>query len=270
MSQEKVILVTGASRGIGRALADELAARGHKVYGTGRSWPDDKEALSFTPLDMDVKDDASVKAAVEKVIQDQDHIDILINNAGISHSGSIEETPLDVARDMFETNYIGVVRVVRAALPKMREQGAGTIAIVGSAAGKIGIPFQAHYAASKFAVEGLAEALHHELHQFNIRVILIEPGDVRTGIWEKSKSEAPAGSPYFESINRFLKVKDKEMGGSASPAEDVAKDITDIILSPTPKLRRPVAKGAAFFLLARKLLPDRIFLWAVAGNYKIR
>ncbi|HUT54255.1 MAG TPA: SDR family oxidoreductase [bacterium] len=269
MSGKMVILVTGASRGIGRALAEELVRRGHTVYGGGRSW-DDAAGLGFTPLDMDMRDDGSVKAAVERVAAEQGRLDVLVNNAGVSHSGSVEDTDLETAHAMFETNYLGVVRAVRATLPVMRKQGSGTIVNVGSAAGKIGIPFQAHYAASKFAVEGLSEALYHELKPFGLRVLLIEPGDVGTTIWERNKSRAPEGSPYFQAVERFLQVKDREMGARATSPEDVAREIAGIIESPSRRLRRPVARGAGLFLLARKLLPDRVFLWAVGRNYRIK
>ena len=267
MSVPRVALVSGASRGIGRALAVELAGRGIKVYGTGRSWPDDKSSLPFTPLDVDVTDDDSVEAGVGQVIEQSGRIDLLVNNAGVSHSGAIEETDLSVARAMFETNYLGVCRLIRAALPRMREQKAGTIAVVGSAAGKIGVPFQAHYAASKFAIEGLCESLYHELRPFGIRVLLIEPGDVRTGIWERSKSPVPKSSPYADAIDRFLKVKDREMGPAAAPAEDVAREIADVIESGTKRLRHPAPAGARLILFARKLLPDWLFFYAVARNY---
>ena len=269
MSGPLVMMVTGATRGLGRALAGELAKRGHKVYGLGRSW-EGNEALAFTPLIMDVREEASVKKAVERVLADEGRLDVVINNAGVSQSGSIEETPEEAARAMFETNYFGLARVIKAVLPIMRGQNSGTIVNVGSAAGRIGIPFQAHYASSKFAVEGLSEALYHELKEFKVRVLLIEPGDVRTSIWERSKSDAPESSPYSEAIKRFLAVKDREMGGKAAPPETVAREIADIVLSPTTRLRHPVAKGAALILFLRRVLPDRIFLWAVGRNYGIK
>lgn len=264
----EVILVTGATRGIGRALAGELARRGHKVYGAGRSWSDEEES-NFTRLKLDVTDDGSVKNAVAKVMEDSGRIDVLVNNAGISHCGSVEDTPEQIARAQFETNYFGVLKMIRETLPHMRGRERGTIAIVGSAAGKIGIPFQPHYAASKFAIEGLSEALRHELGPFGIRVLLIEPGDVRTAIWEGREHFMPEGSAYSDAIKRFLKVKAHEMGDAAAPPENAARQIADVIESNTKKLRHPAGKGAGFFLLARKLLPDSIFLWAVARNYKI-
>jgi len=269
VSEPKVVLVTGATRGIGRAIAAEFAQRGHAVYGGGRSWAEGPEDAPFTGLVLDINDDESVKAAVDRIMSEHGRIDVLINNAGISHCGPLEETPLDYARQVFETNYFGLLRITNAVLPAMRNQGSGTIANVGSAAGKIGIPFQGHYAGSKFALEGLSESLRYELLPFGIRMILIEPGDVATGIWERTKTPVPKGSAYSESMGRFLKVKENEMSGPATPPEKVAIQIADIIMSGTTKFRHPVAKMAGVFLFLRKILPDRIFLWAVGRNYGI-
>lgn len=269
MKAGKVFLVTGATRGIGRSLADELAGRGHIVYGTGRSWPDSGPALAFHPIAMDVQDAASVKAAVQQVLDAEDRIDVLVNNAGIGLSGSVEETPLEAARSLWETNYFGVVRTLQAVLPLMRKQGFGTIVNVGSAAGKIAIPFQSHYSASKFAIEGLTEALCQELHGSGIRVLLIEPGDVKTQIWERSEHSLEQTSPYLDALVRFHAVKKRDMGDSADTPARVSARIADIIESDTKTLRHPVAKKAGFFLLARKLVPDPIFLWAVRRSYRI-
>lgn len=269
MKDTKVFLVSGATRGIGRSLADELAGRGNIVYGAGRSWSDAEPVLTFHPIVMDVRDDESVRAAVREVFEAEQRIDGLINNAGISHCGSIEETAIERARELLETNYLGVVRTVQAVLPLMRRQGFGTILNVGSAAGKIAIPFQSHYSASKFAVEGLTEALHQELSGSGIRVLLIEPGDVKTTLWERSEHLLGEDSPYLDALVRFHAVKKKDMGEAADSPDRVAARIADILASDTRTLRHPVARKAGFFLLARKLLPDPIFLWAVRRSYRI-
>jgi len=270
VSSSEVVFVTGALRGIGRAVALEFARRGHKVYGGGRSRPEDFDELPFTGLALDVTDEESVGAAVKRIMDECDRIDVLVNNAGLSHCGPLEETPFDYVREVFETNYFGLLRCVNAVLPAMRNQGSGTIANIGSAAGKIGIPFQGHYSASKFALEGLSESLRYELLEFGIRVLLIEPGDVATDIWERTKTPVAESSPYSRSMGRFLTVKEKEMSGQATPPEEVAKDIANIILSKTTVFRRPVAKMAGMLLFLRKILPDSVFLWAVARNYGIK
>jgi len=269
MRDAKVFLVTGATRGIGRSLSDELAGRGHIVYGTGRSWSEAEPPLAFHSITMDVRDDESVQAATRKVIDAEHRIDVLVNNAGISLSGSIEETSVEKVRHLLETNYLGVVRTLQAVLPLMRTQGFGTIVNIGSAAGKIAVPFQSHYSASKFAVEGLTEALYQELSGSGIRVLLIEPGDVKTTIWERSEHQLEEDSPYLDALVRFHAVKKKDMVDSADSPARVAHRIADIIESDTRTLRHPVAKKAGLFLLARKLLPDPIFLWAVRRNYRV-
>lgn len=269
MKDAKVFLITGASRGIGRALAEDLAGRGHRVYGTSRSWSGSAPPLRFQAVTMDVRSDESVRGAVSKVSEEGEHIDVLVNNAGISHCGPVEETPVESVRDLFETNYLGAVRTVRAVLPLMRRQGSGTIVNVGSAGGKIAIPFQAHYSATKFAVEGLTEALWQELRGHGIRVLLIEPGDVKTEIWERSRHVLEKDSPYLDALIRFHAEKKKDMGEAADSPARVAARVADIIESDTRALRHPVARNAAFFLLARKLLPDSIFLWAVRRSYRI-
>ncbi len=269
MPEPKIILVTGATRGIGRVLAEELSRRGHKVYGAGRSWKGDED-IPFIPLTMDVTEEASVSSAVSRVIDEVGRLDVLLNNAGIGQSGSIEESQVDAARRVFETNYFGAVRLLKAALPEMRQQGSGTIAVVGSAAGRIGIPFQGHYAASKFAVEGLCESLSHELRSFGIRVLLFQPGDVGTDIWEKTEHVRPPDSPYEKALVRFHKVKAKEMGKAADKPENVARGIARVIESNTKRLRHPVARGSNFILFMRKILPDSLFLKAVARNYLVK
>ena len=266
MSGKKVALVTGASRGIGRALSEALVERGYLVYGGARSWSAD-EKTGFTRLKLDVSDPGSAQEAVERAVGEQGRLDLLVNNAGVGQSGSVEETKLSALREVFEINYQGPVNMIRAALPRMREQGSGVIVNVGSVAGKIGLPFQGHYSASKFALEGLSESLYHELKPFGIRVVLIEPGDVGTEIWSRTEHLIPEGSPYAPWLEKFHEVKRKEMGEKADPPEKVARQIIKAIESRSGRLRWPAARGAGLILTGRKLLPDRLFLRLVAGNY---
>jgi NAD(P)-dependent dehydrogenase (short-subunit alcohol dehydrogenase family) len=266
--KNKIILITGASQGIGQAVANEFLQRGHIVYGTSRKWKENADT-GFNNLDMDIVDPKSVEVGIKAIIEKEGRLDVLINNAGISHTGSIEDISTDIARSVFETNYIGTVNTIKAALPLMRKQGGGDIVNIGSLAGKIGVPFQAHYSASKYAIEGLSEALAHEVRKFGIRILLIEPGDVGTEIWENTDKAIAPDSVYKNALDRYFAVKENEMGTNADPPENVARKIADIVLSDTKTLRHPVAKGAVFMMIARKLLPDFIFIPLVARNYKI-
>lgn len=265
----KIVLITGASRGIGYALAVEMAARGNSVYGAFRTLPEKRPP--FVPVEMDVTDRDSVDRAVASVLEKEGAIDILVNNAGINVCGPLEETSIEDGRLVFETNYFGPLNVIRAVLPSMREKERGTIANVGSAAGKITIPFQGHYSASKHAVEALSEALWHELKPFGIRVLLFEPGDVGTDIWKNTQKPPAEKSAYGGFLEVFYRVKEKEMDGArATPAEKTALRMADVLLSGTTQLRHPVARMAGVFLFLRKILPDRVFLYSVGKNYGIR
>ena len=180
-------------------MAQSLADKGYRVYGASRSSEAKVENVSI--IEMDVTSDESVREAVSKILSDAGRIELLVNNAGISVAGAVEEIPVEKAREQFETNYFGVIRTILAVLPHMREQKSGIICNIGSVAGKIGIPFQAHYSASKFAIEGLSEALAIELEPFGIRVILIEPGDVKTSIWQNRIHCQEKDSPYSKQLD---------------------------------------------------------------------
>ncbi len=186
----RVVLVTGASSGIGRACAEFLAGRGYRVYGGSRRLVAGSVVESIS---MDVGDDASVHAAVSTILAREGRIDILVNNAGIAIAGAVEDTSVEEARDQFDVNFFGVLRVCRAVLPAMREQGAGYIVNIGSIGGLIAIPFQGFYSASKFALEGLSESLRLEVRQFGVHVVLIEPGDHRTGLTDNRRRTAESG-----------------------------------------------------------------------------
>jgi NAD(P)-dependent dehydrogenase (short-subunit alcohol dehydrogenase family) len=174
----KVVLVTGASSGIGQAIARRLAARGWRVFGTSRNQASDFDGIDMLPMDVD--DDDSVARTVAAIVEKTGRLDAVVNNAGWALMGPIEDTPIAEARAQMETNFFGVLRVRRAVLPVMREQRAGHIVNISSLGGIFGMPFSGIYSASKFAVEGLSESLRLETHRFGVRVVLIEPGDARS------------------------------------------------------------------------------------------
>jgi len=176
----RVVLITGASRGIGKACAERLVAEGDNVYGTSRHPEAENGDRNLHMLAMDVNRDESVNAAVNKILAVERRIDVVINNAGFGIAGSVEDTSVEEGKSLFETNFFGVLRVCRAVLPTMRNMGRGTIINISSLGGRIGLPYQGLYSATKFAIEGLSEALRMELRQFGIDVTLVEPGDVCT------------------------------------------------------------------------------------------
>jgi NAD(P)-dependent dehydrogenase (short-subunit alcohol dehydrogenase family) len=181
VQRQRVALVTGASSGIGQATADLLAANGFTVLGTSRT-PSSGAARSYPLLPLDVRLDTSVDAAVQAVLDRVGRIDVLINNAGYAQSGAIEENSIADAQAQFETNVFGVMRMINAVVPLMREQGGGRIINISSVLGQVAFPYLGLYAAGKFALEGLTEALRDELRTFNIHVALIEPGFVKTNL----------------------------------------------------------------------------------------
>ncbi|MFL5051311.1 MAG: oxidoreductase, partial [Xanthobacteraceae bacterium] len=178
----RVVLITGASSGIGRATAELLAARGHRVFGGVRAAATARPLAGVELVPLDVRDEASVKACVEEVRRRAGRIDVLINNAGVNLVGAVEETSISQAQALFDTNVIGVLRMIQAVLPGMRRQGAGQIVNISSILGLLPAPFMGLYASTKHAVEGLSESLDHEVRAFGIRVVLIEPHYIRTNL----------------------------------------------------------------------------------------
>jgi NAD(P)-dependent dehydrogenase (short-subunit alcohol dehydrogenase family) len=222
---------------------------------------------------MDVTDAASVQAAVDRVLAEAGRIDVVVNNAGIGYAGAVEDTSLAEARATFETNFFGALRVCKAVLPAMRAQGAGLIVNVSSIGGLMGLPYQGLYSASKYALEGLSEALRIEVRPFGVRVVLVEPGDIRTAFTANRRSvqraEDPA-SPYREQYRRTLaRIEADEVGGA--PPEVVARTVARIVANPRPRLRYvvgPFYEQVAVWI--KRLVPAGLFEWLMRMNYRIR
>ena len=257
----KKVLVTGASRGIGMAIALYLADRGYSVVGTSRFTDKLPASLKNHPflrfVAMDVTDIQAVPGAVGEAARILGGIDVLVNNAGISHIGPFEEIPDDQARRIMMTNFFGAGAVIRAVLPHLRDAGGGLIINVTSLAGQIGVPYQTFYCASKFALEGLSEALRLELFSQNIRVVVVEPGDIKTDIGDH-RLLCEAAIPQYkagfaaacEAINRSV--------GKAGPPEDVARVVLSVIRAKNPRLRYVAGKGAVSTSFLVRLLPRRL------------
>ena len=267
----RVVLITGASSGIGEACARYLAERGFRVFGTSRRGAraarDGVEMVA-----MDVDSDASVEAGVAEVLQRAGRIDAVVNNAGWALAGAVEDTSADEARAQMETNLFGVWRVCRAVLPAMRAAGRGHIVNIGSIGGRIGLPYQAAYSASKFAVAGFTEGLSGEVRPFGIHAVLIEPGNYRTGRTAQRRIAAAAGngSAYAAAFGKALQVIERDENRGGAP-EEVARLVHRVLSSRSPKMRYmvgPVSERLAA-ALGKALLPGRTFERVVMGVYGI-
>ncbi|HEU4324538.1 MAG TPA: SDR family oxidoreductase [Roseiflexaceae bacterium] len=267
-----VALITGASSGLGRAIAAHLHRAGWRVFGTSRSaQPGGCAPEGFALLRMDVDCDESVGAAVQTLLEATGgRLDLLVNCAGFGIAGSVEDTTVEEARRLFETNLFGVWRVCRAALPAMRRRRAGTIINVSSLAGLISIPFQAAYSASKYALEGLTEALSAEARPFGVRVVLVEPGDFRTGFTDRREHVAAACNPaYAARMRASVAVMERDERGGADPAV-AARLVERIAHTRNPRLRYIVGLPFAHIaVLLKRVVPARLFEWGLMKYYRI-
>lgn len=262
------VLITGASSGIGAATARRLVADGFQVFGTSRK-PRRQTDDGIHWIEMDVCDDASVDRGVDTVARLAGGLDAVVCNAGMGIFGSIEEVTIEDARTQLETNFFGVLRVLRAVLPGMRVAGTGRVLIVGSLAGRAPIPFQGHYSASKAAVDALAASLANEVRPFGLHVSLIEPGDIRTPFNEAMRWEtSPPRSAYAESIARCEHVI-RESLPEAPPPEVVARTIARALSARRPRARYTVGADSWLVPIGRRLLPDRISLDLIRRHFDL-
>jgi NAD(P)-dependent dehydrogenase (short-subunit alcohol dehydrogenase family) len=265
-----VALITGSSSGIGLAAAAHFARQGHEVWAGVRNPATatdlqqtlERDALPIRVISLDVDDPASVQLAVDEVHAKAGRIDVLVNNAGIGGGGPIEDVPVDWARSLFETNYFGVVRMVQAVLPRMRQRRSGTIVNVSSIAGRLAIAGHGHYSAVKHALEAMSEALAQEVQRFGIRVAIVEPGVVVTPIFSKARRFADPASPYFDHVRRLLLLYQKQMPHAAQPA-DAARVIYEAATTDEPKLRWLVGEDARLLVAGRQRTSDEEY---VAGG----
>jgi NAD(P)-dependent dehydrogenase (short-subunit alcohol dehydrogenase family) len=267
-AKPRVALITGASSGIGAACAARLAADGHRVFGTTRGTKPGAPA-SIEWLTLDVRDEASVADGVAQVIETAGRIDVLVNNAGIGIAGAVEDTaPDDLVRQL-DTNLLGPLRVLRAVVPHMRERGSGRIVQISSLAGRIGVPFQGAYSASKFALEGLSESLALELRPFGIDVVLVQPGDVRSGFGAaRTWTAAARANPLYRERAARAVAAMEQAERAGPPPERVAHLVARIVTARRPRLRyvcaTPLERSA---LLLQRLLPGRVFEAIVRAVY---
>jgi NAD(P)-dependent dehydrogenase (short-subunit alcohol dehydrogenase family) len=268
MAEKRVVLVTGASSGVGRATAELLAQSGYRVFGTSRK-PDggsNDSAVEMVPLD--VRSDESVAACLSAISDRAGRLDILVNNAGFELAGALEELSLDEAKDQFETNFFGAVRMVKAVLPMMRRERQGQIINITSLAGHSAVPFMGIYSASKFALEGYAEALRLEVKPFNIRVSLIEVGFLRTPMMTHRQMAARPIADYDPWRQRAYEAVHAAEEKGPGP-ELVAKTVLEIATSKTPRLRYVAGQQAKLITNLRRFLPAGAYEQGVRRTFSL-
>jgi len=272
--ENKVIVITGASSGIGKSSAAYLASKGYTVYGTSRHAslpPKSNDSDSFFMIKMDIDDDVSVNKAIQYIIKKEGRIDVLVNNAGWGISGAIEETSLDLAKSLFETNFFGQLRSCNAVLPSMREQRHGLIINISSIGGILGLPFQGLYSATKFAVEGLTEALRMEVKEYGLNIVLVEPGDFKTSFTRRRKkiSTINKKSVYQNKAMKTMAVVEHDEQQGSSPVK-IAYLLEKIICSSHPKIRYQVGSFSQKFIAKMKgVFPGKFTQWILMKYYKI-
>ena len=248
------VLITGASKGIGRAIALELSRRGHRVIATARN----PEALADLPVDRRLRLDVTDQDSVETAIRDAGEVDVLISNAGETVRAPLETVPLEEVERLFRLNTVGALRVAQAVLPAMRERGSGHLVFVSSIQGRLVLPIIGPYAASKWALEALAETLAIETGHFGVRVSIVQPGAVSSGGGERARVFFEEDDPYTPLYEQLSALR-----GEVVTPEEVAATVATTIEQPAPPLRVPVGAPAEKALRARKEAPeDAPFLFA--------
>lgn len=267
---QKVVFITGVSSGFGEKTAKLLAEKGYIVYGTVRKMSDEKQGIQH--LQLDLTNPESIKLAVGEVLRKEGRIDVLINNAGMHTGGSIETMPIENARLQMDTNVMGLAYMLREVLPAMRKQQSGTIINFSSIGGLMGLPFQGFYSASKFAIEGLSEALRMELKQFNIKVIVINPGDFHTNNTANRRNYLgkTIDDPYAEQFSKTLSIIEKDENRGWSP-EVLARKLVRIIGKKNPRSHYVIASmEQKLAVILKKMLPASLFMKILAPHYGIK
>jgi NAD(P)-dependent dehydrogenase (short-subunit alcohol dehydrogenase family) len=269
MNEKRVAIVTGSSSGIGFETSLMLARHGFITYATMRDLHKssdlrsiaDDEKIPLRCIQLDVTNDASVKEAIETIVNESHKIDVLINNAGYGLSGALEDLLIDEIKSQFDTNYFGLIRATQAVLPNMRKHRFGIIINISSGLGRFGIATSSAYASSKFAIEGLTESMAYELEPFGIRTVLVEPGIIKTNFIKAAvlgqKSRDP-NSPYFQFMNNMEDGMKKLIENGESP-EYVAKVVLEAINDNNPKLRYLAGKDVEQIMEIKSKVSDEEF-----------
>lgn len=258
---KKVILITGASSGMGKVFAQDLAKEGHIVYGAARRVDLLQELTKkgVHPIELDVTDDESMQSCVQRILKQEGRIDVLVNNAGYGSYGTIEDVSMKEAKHQFEVNVFGLARMTQLVLPAMRKQKSGKIINISSIGGKIATPFGAWYHASKFAVEGMSDSLRMEVKPFGIDVVVIEPGGVKSEwstIAYENLTKTTQHTAYSEMATKFKQAFEKTVAKNAEP-EVISRLVSKAIAASKPKTRYSGGYMAKPVLFLRKWMGDR-------------
>jgi NAD(P)-dependent dehydrogenase (short-subunit alcohol dehydrogenase family) len=268
---KKVILITGISSGFGKQIARLLADDGHKVYGTVRGEAEPIGSVNY--LRLDLTDPGTIREAVSTILEKEGRIDVLINNAGMHTGGPAEILPAEFIKLQMDTSFMGMVHLTREVLPFMRKQGGGRIINVSSIGGLMGLPFQAYYSAAKFAVEGFSEALRMEVNQFNIKVILINPGDFHTSNSANRRNFMAPGvlnGPYHDQFQKSISIIENDEGKGWDPVV-LAGKMVKIVNCDNPKQRYIIASFEQKLAVALKyFLPGKLFRMILQDHYKVK
>jgi NAD(P)-dependent dehydrogenase (short-subunit alcohol dehydrogenase family) len=270
--KNQVVLITGASSGIGMATAQLLHDRGYRVYATARQLEKMKSLgqAGVRLLALDVTREESMAAAVQTILEEAGRIDVLVNNAGYGSYGALEDVPMSEAKYQFEVNIFGLARLIQLVLPAMRRQQSGRIINVSSIGGRIGEPHGAWYHATKFALEGLSDSLRMELRQFNIPVVVIQPGAIKTewnGIARRNLLNVSGQTAYGDLAHKHIRLLENADRRGSAPAV-IARVIEKAIQSSRPSTRYAAGAGAKVILFLRSVLSDRAFDQLVLSQLK--
>lgn len=265
----KVVLITGGSSGIGKAVGEFLHHKGFIVYGTSRN-PEQILNSIFPLLQLDVRNPDSIQAAVAEIIQKSGRVDVVINNAGVGITGPLEEIPTEEIKNNFDTNFFGPIEVMKAVLPQMRLQRSGLIINITSIAGYMGLPYRSVYSASKGALELISEALRMEVKSFGIHITNVAPGDFATNI-AAGRFHAPIvkGSAYENTYGKTLKMMDEHVSSGNNPNQ-MAEAIFAIIQNPNPRIHYKVGSFLQkFSIVLKRILSDKQYEKMLMKHYRL-
>ena len=267
----KVVLITGGSSGIGKAIGVYLTNKGYNVYGTSRNPKRFTNGFPIKLLQLDVQDSESVKQCIATLVEKEGRIDVLVNNAGVGITGAIEETPMEEVYKVFQTNLYGPMEMINTALPHMRNNGGGYIINITSIAGYMGLPYRGVYSATKGALELMTEAYRMEIKQFNIQMTNVAPGDFATNI-AAGRYHAPVleNSPYKKVYSNTLKMMDNHVDTGENPIK-MAKVIHKIIENKSPKIHYKVGVFLQkFSIVLKRILPDKLYESMLMNHYNLK